>query len=258
MEKKKQKLIIFIGILVLVCVSFLLVFFLIFRKVATNWNIFNSANTAAPKANDPTVESRVTISQSDVYLFDFSTEEVHDIRDLVHLRIWPVLGFYTNQEMKSVKIKNIHVETANGYDVAIIYPGHVPNNLQQYDILYGTRETVKASDIKDAGSTLEYNVVDSAQYYDEVYRISGNPYWFIIVKDLGEYNYTEIMNRDNLFDSGEILKYAGVSGEDLNISFYFDLEIVFEDGERYTKRFTSTIEGDKYMADQFYNSGLSY
>jgi len=253
MEKKKQKLFLLIGIIfIILLVVFLLVYFLVIKKSSTN------VNTVAPKANDPTVESRVTILQSDVYLFDFSTEEVHDVRDLVHIRIWPVLSFNTTEEMESAKIKNIHVETANNYDVAVIYPGHVPSNLQQYDILYGTRETVKASDIQDAGNTLEYNLVDSVGYFDELYRSGGIPQWLIVVKDLGEYNYTEIMDRDNLFDSGEILRYAGVSGEDLNISFYFDLEIVFEDGEKYTKRFTSTIEGQSYMEDQFYNPKLSY
>ncbi len=253
MEQKKQKLFFLIGIIFLILVViFLLIYFLVIKKSSTN------ATTAVPKANDPTVESRVTISQSDVYLFDFSTEEVHDTRDLVHLRIWPVLGFYTTGEIKSAKIKNIHVETANNYDVAIIYPGHVANNLSQYDILFGTKDPVKASDIEDYGNTLEYNVVDSAQYYDEVYKSSGAPQWLIVLKNLGEYNYTEIMNRDNLFDSGRILEYAGITGEDLNTSFYFDLEIVFEDGEKYVKRFSSTIEGDKYMVDQFYNPKLTY
>ena len=253
MEKKKQKLFLLIGIIAaFFVITVVLIYFFVIRKPST------SVNTAAPKANDPAVESRVTILQSNVSLFDFATEEVHEVRDLVHLRVWPALGFYTNQEMKSMKIKNIHVETANGYEVAVIYPGHVPNNLTQYDVLYGTKEEIKVADIKDAGNTLEYNIVDSAQYCDEVYKTNGSPYWFIVLKNLGEYNYTEIFNRDKLFDSGEILRYAGITGEDLNMSFSFDLEIVFQDGEKYVKRFSSVIEGDKYMTDEFYSPELSY
>ncbi len=253
MEKKNQKLFLLVGIIAaFLVIVVVLIYFLVIKKPST------SADTVAPKANDPAIESRVTILQNDVYLFDFSTEEVHAIRDLVHLRIWPVLSFYTTEEMKSVKIKNIHVETVNSYDVAIFTPGHIANNLTEYDFLYGTREEIKASDIEDQGNTLEFNVVDTAQYYDEVYRTSGIPQWFIFVKNLGEYNYTEIYNRDNFWDGGKILEYAGITGSDLNLSFYFDLEIVFEDGEKYVKRFSSTIDGVSYMNDQFYNPKLTY
>ena len=253
MEKKKQKMFFLIGIIFLVLLAiFLLIYFLVIKKSSTN------GTTAAPKANGPVIESRVTILQNDVNIFDFSTEEEHQVRDLVHLRIWPILSFYTTEEMKSVKIKNIHVETANNYDVAVYTPGHIANNLTEYDFLYGTREEIRASDIKDQGSTLEFNVVDTAQYYDEVYKTSGIPQWFIYIKNLGEYNYTEILNNQNTFDSSKNLEYANVTGGDLNTSFYFDLEIVFEDGEKYLKRFTSVIEGDKYMADQFYNPKLTY
>ena len=253
MEKKKQKLFLLIGIIAaFFVIAIVLIYFFVIRKPST------SVNTAAPKANDPAVESRVTIVQSDVYLFDFPTEEVSETRESVHFKISPILSFYTNEDIKSFKIKNIHVETANNCDVAIVFPGHVPSNLSQYDMINGTRDEVKSADIQDYGNTIEYNVVDSAGYYDEVYKTGGLTQWLIVVKDLGEYNYTEIFNRDHFFDGANILEYAGVTGEDLNMSFYFDVEIVFEDGQRYVKRFSSTIEGDKYMADQFYNPKLSY
>ena len=253
MEKKKQKLFLLIGV---VCAFFViaivLIYFFVIRKPST------SINTAAPKSNDPAVEKLVTVSQTSVFLSDFSTEEVHETRDLVHMRIWPVVSLYTTENITSFKVKNIHVETSNDYDVAIIYPGHVPNNLSQYDILYGTREEVKVADIQDAGTTLEYKVVDTAAYYDEVSRYGGYPQWLIILKNLGEYNYTEIMNRDHIYESDKILQYAGVTGDDLQISFYFDVEIIFENGEKYTKRFSSQIDGAQYLQDGFYNGTLTY
>jgi len=118
---------------------------------------------------------------------------------------------------------------------------------------------MKSSEIIDSGSTLTFDVVEVARYYDEVSaRGTAMPTWGIFIKDLGEFNYTEIMNTNNIYQSVNVLDYAGVQPSDLNISFSFDVEMTFEDGTKWVKRFSAELDGAQIVENNSYSVKLSY
>lgn len=253
MEKNKKRIFIIIGIIL-----FLLIIFLIRLATSETKNIVSDNNKTI--TNTEEIENKVEILQNEAWVSAFSTEEIHDTRDLAHVKIWINVNLSHMDAITSYTVKNIKVDGYKKGKVAIVKPGHISNALSSYNYIWGPYEDdVKSAEIKDSGKALTFDVADVAHYYDEVSKVgTAMPTWGIFLKELGEYNYKEIMDNENIFDSEKILVYAGVEPNDVNLSFSFDVEMVFEDGTKWVKRFSAELDGAKIVENKSYTVKLSY
>jgi hypothetical protein len=258
MEKNKKLILIIIGIIVSFLMIILPVIFLVRVTISGVKNI--ASNSSKTITNSEEIERKVEVSQNDAYVSAFSTEEVHDTKDLAHIKIWVNANLFHMDAITSYTIKNIKVEGYRKGKVAIVKPGHISNTLSSYNYVWGPYEDeMKSAEIKDSGRTITFNVVDVAQYYDEVSaRGNSMPTWGIFLKDLGEFNYRKIMDSESSFESDKVLEYAGVEPSDVNISFSFDVEMIFEDGTKWVKRFSAELDGTQIVANGGYMVTLSY
>jgi len=256
MEKKKQKLLIIFAIIISLVILSIAGYFLL-------RNIIPGTGSSSSKTvtNSEEVEGMVSVEQSGGYASSFSTEEGDKTRNLTHIKIWPTINLYHIDKITELTVKNIKVEGNKKGKVVIIKPGHISSNLGSYNYIFGPMDDViQSADLKDSGKTLTYSVVNgSPAFYDEV-SASGTslPYFLIIIKDLGSFNYTAIMESTGFFYSAKVLDYAGVTAEDINISMSFDIEMKFEDGTKYVKRFSGTLNGATMLADDGQNLEFTY
>jgi len=258
MEKNKKLLLIIIGIILSLLILLLPIIFLVRGTLSVVKNI--SSGNSKTITNSEEIEKKVEVSQSEAYVSGFSTEEVHDTKDLAHIKIWVNANLFHMDAITSYTVKNIKVEGYRKGKVAIVKPGHISNTLSSYNYVWGPYEDeMKSAEIKDSGRTITFNIVDVAHYYDEVSaRGSAMPTWGIFLKELGEFNYRKIMESENLFESDKVLEYADVQPSDLNITFSFDVEMVFEDGTKWVKRFSAELDGAQIVENNSYMVNLSY
>jgi hypothetical protein len=258
MEKNKKRLLIIIGIILSLCILILPIILLVRGTFTIVKNV--SSGSSKTITNTEEIEKKVEVSQNIAWISGFSTEEVKDTKELAHVKIWVNANLFHMDAITSYTIKNIKVEGYKKGKVAIVKPGHISNTLTMYDYVWGPYDgEMKSAEIKDSGKTLTFDVVDVAHYYDEVSKVGTSmPTWGIFLKELGEYNYRKIMDNSGLFDSEKILEYADVQPNDLNISFSFDVEMVFEDGTKWVKRFSAELDGAKIVENNSYMVDLSY
>jgi len=258
MEKNKKLLLIIIGIVVSLCILILPIVFLVRGTFSIVKNI--SSGNSKTITNTEEIEKKVEVSQSEAWISAFSTEEVHDTKDLAHVKIWVNANLFHMDAITSYTIKNIKVEGYKKGKVAIVKPGHIDNTLSSYNFVWEPyADEMKSAEIKDSGRTITFNVVEIAHYYDEVSKVGTSmPTWGIFLKELGEYNYRKIMDSSSLFESEKVLEYADVQPDDLNISFSFDVEMVFEDGTKWVKRFSAELDGAKIVENKSYMVQLNY
>jgi len=258
MEKNKKLLLIIIGIILSLCILLLPIIFLVRGTFSIAKNIVSSNSKTI--TNTEEIEKKVEVSQNIAWISAFSTEEVKDTKELAHVKIWVNANLFHMDPITSYTVKNIKVEGYKKGKVAIVKPGHISNTLTMYNYVWGPyEEGMKSAEIKDSGKTLTFDVVEVAHYYDEVSKVGTSmPTWGIFLKELGEYNYRKIMDGSGLFESDKILEYAGVEPDDINISFSFDVEMVFEDGTKWVKRFSAELDGAKIVENNSYMVDLSY
>lgn len=258
MGKNKKRILIIIGIVTSLCILILPIILLVRGTFTIVKNV--SSGNSKTITNTEEIEKKVEVSQSEAWISAFSTEEVHDTKDLAHVKIWVNANLFHMDAITSYTVKNIKVEGYKKGKVAIVKPGHISNTLTMYDYVWGPYEgEMKSAEIKDSGRTITFDVVEIAHYYDEVSKVGTSmPTWGIFLKELGEYNYRKIMDGSGLFESDKILEYADVQPNDLNISFSFDVEMVFEDGTKWVKRFSAELDGAKIVENNSYMVDLSY
>ena len=258
MEKNKKLLLIIIGIILSLLIFILPIIFLVRVTISGVRNI--ASNNSKTITNSEEIEKKVEVSQNEAYVSAFSTEEVKDTKELSHIKIWVNANLFHMDAITSYTVKNIKVEGYRKGKVAIVKPGHVSNTLSSLNYIWGPYEDeMKSAEIKDSGRTLTFNVVDVAHYYDEVSKVgSAMPTWGIFLKELGEFNYRKIMDSENLFESVNVLKYASVEPNDVNLSISFDVEMVFEDGTKWVKRFSAELDGAQIVENNSYSVKLSY
>jgi len=259
MEKNKKRIIIIIAIII----SLLLLILPIIFLVRVTFSVVRNVSSGSSKTitNTEEIEKKVSMMQNGGYASSFSTEEGDKTRNLTHIKIWPTINLYHIDEITELTVKNIKVEGNKKGKVVIIKPEHISANLGSYNYIFGPMDDViQSADMKDSGKTLTYNVVDGVPaFYDEV-SASGTsmPYFLIIIKDLGSFNYTAIMESTGHYYSAKVLEYAGVTGDDINITMSFDVEMKFEDGTKYTKRFTGSLDGAAMIRDDGQNLEFTY
>ncbi len=232
---KKQHLYVLFGLIILVVLS---VFFI--KPLLTSMKVPSEV-----KENDPAVESAVILTQQDVSAMVFTTEE-SDTDYRIHTVFLPYLNFtIVDSEVKSLKIENF-VGSSNRGEVLLIAPTDLDtpsldtSSMGSTFIFTDISEKVLNSDIKGSGNSISFNVVDTVTKYNEVTRKDSiMPQFRIIVKDMGSINYEEILGRDSLYDSNKIMQYLGV--DENTVSFQFDVEIQFVDGEKYIKRLRGSL-----------------
>lgn len=259
MEKNKKHILIIVAVVISLLLFILPIIFLVRVTVIGVGSLLG--NNHKTITNSEEVEKKVSVMQNGGYASSFSTEEGDETKNLTHIKIWPTINLYHIDKITELTVKNIKVEGNKKGKVVIIKPGHISANLGNYNYIFGPMEDViQSNDMQDSGKTLTYSVVNSVPgYYDEV-SASGTsmPYFLIIIKDLGSFNYRAIMDSTGFYHSAKVLEYAGVTAEDINITMSFDVEMKFEDGTKYIKRFSGSLDGAAMIRDDGQNIEFTY
>lgn len=257
MEKNKKRILIIVAVVISLLLFILPVIFLVRITFIGVGSLLSNNKTIT---NSEEVEKKVSMMQNIGYATSFSTEEGDETKNLAHIKIWPTVNLNHMDKITELTVKNIKVEGNKKGEVVIIKPGHISTSLDSYNYIWGLMDDViQSDDLRDSGRTLKYSVVDDPQYYDEVAsRGTSLPYFLIIIKDLGSFNYRAIMDSTGFFYSAKVLEYAGVTAADINITMSFDVEMKFEDGTKYTKRFSGALDGETMMRDDVQNIEFTY
>ncbi len=195
--------------------------------------------------NDPEIENLVTISQAEISSFVFVTQESETDHRL-NINLTPFLIFNIEEkEIEKFKIYNFKSKGEIGEGL-LIHPTELSTDTVSRTFLFTVTESIKQEDIISNGDNIEYSIVSEVTKFNEVANTTIiSPYFGIIIKDIGTVNYKEILDRDDVFDGSKYLEYSGITLDKLNTEIQFDVYIEFSDSSKYTKRFKTTIEGEK-------------
>ena len=237
MRKRKNILIGIIIFLVLV-----LVFIVIFKN---RINIGSSVTK-----NKEEVEALVSINQAELSAFVFATQESPTDHRL-HVNFTPSLSI----SIKDKVIKEFYIENfeSNGNlgEGVLIHPTELSVDTVGRTFLFTEPEELMMSeDIVSEGNSIAYTVVPEVTMYNQVLNKGTiTPYFGIILKDVASVNYQDILERDGVFEGSKYLEYSGIDIADLDTKIQFDIRILFEDGDRYVKRFKGTLSGETLQTE---------
>ena len=230
----------------LIIALILVVFVLILLFIFFTTNIFDGIKSSSVKKNSEEVESLVNIAQSNISGIVFITEESdNDYR--VHIDLQPYLNLTilnVDSKVKSFALKNFKGESEAG-EVLLISPTDMDKNLGGSSFIFTDFNTsIYSKDIKSNGNSINYEVVDEVTQFNQVnIRDYIMPSFAIIIKDIGSIDYEKIFNETGVFDGGKYLEYLGIDLNQLDTTFQFDIEIVFDDNTKYVKRFNGELVG---------------
>jgi hypothetical protein len=113
--------------------------------------------------------------------------------------------------------------------------------------LFTVDENIVQDDIRYIADSIEYDVSDTVKSFNQI-KSKGeiSPYFGIVVKNVGNVNYKEVVDDKESFDSNKYLKYSGVALSDLTTKIQFDVNIKFVNGREYKRTFKGLLDGEMF------------
>lgn len=237
----------------------LLVVWLIFSR---NGGIGGSKLSKPPAKNEESIEKRLDWLQSNIAVSVFTTREdpegtlVED-KQMAHIAFTSFFTVTVNdgQKIKTIEIVPVSFTQKIGTQVAI-QPSHEKTADNSRSFILTSQPSIKAADIGKSVSKITLKGTTNSSltegYFDEIYQNGGFVNFALITKSIGQVSTQAILERDKVYESGKVLEYLGIKAEDLDGSIVLDVTVTFEDGKKYIKRFSGTIEGNKILSESFY------
>ena len=187
----------------------------------------------------------VDISQSEMSAFIFVTKE-SETNHVLNIYLTPFLKINAKEEIKEFSITNF-----NGHNdisqVLLVPPTTLPIDTPDKTFLFTVDENIVQDDIRYIADGIEYDVSDTVKSFNQI-KSKGeiSPYFGIIVKNIGNVNYKEVVDDEESFDSNKYLKYSGVALSDLTTKIQFDVNIKFVNGGEYKRTFKGLLDGEMF------------
>ena len=187
----------------------------------------------------------VDISQSEMSAFIFVTKE-SETNHVLNIYLTPFLEFNAKEEIKEFSITNF-----NGHNdisqVLLVPPTTLPVDTPAKTFLFTVDENIVQDDIRYIADSIEYDVSDTVKSFNQI-KSKGeiSPYFGIVVKNVGNVNYKEVVDDEESFDSNKYLKYSGVVLSDLTTKIQFDVNIKFVNGREYKRTFKGLLDGEMF------------
>ena len=187
----------------------------------------------------------VDISQSEMSAFIFVTKE-SETNHVLNIYLTPFLEFNAKEEIKEFSITNF-----NGHkdisQVLLVPPTTLPVDTSSRTFLFTVDGNIVQDDIRYIADSIEYDVSDTVKSFNQVNNKGEiSPYFGIIVKNIGNVNYKEVVDDEESFDSNKYLKYSGVALSDLTTKIQFDVNIKFVNGREYKRTFKGLLDGEMF------------
>jgi hypothetical protein len=84
-----------------------------------------------------------------------------------------------------------------------------------------------------------------------------SPIFNIIQKNVGTFNYEQIFEQNNGYDGAKILNYSNLIANDLNSEINFTVQIQFNNGKIWNKKFKAVIDGNRVLENSFYTVNMT-
>ena len=187
----------------------------------------------------------VDISQSEMSAFIFVTKE-SETNHVLNIYLTPFLKINAKEEIKEFSITNF-----NGHNdisqVLLVPPTTLSIDTPDKTFLFTVDENIVQDDIRYIADGIEYDVSDTVKSFNQI-KSKGeiSPYFGIVVKNVGNVNYKEVVDDKESFDSNKYLKYSGVALSDLTTKIQFDVNIKFVNGREYKRTFKGLLDGEMF------------
>ena len=187
----------------------------------------------------------VDVVRSEMSAFVFVTKE-SETNHILNIYITPSLIFNAKEKIKEFSITNF--EGSNGIaQVILIPPSYLPINTENRTFLFTVDDYITQEDIRGEKNSIEYEVSSNSKNFNHVADVGDiSPYFGVVVKNIGNVNYKEIVDDEEGFDSNKYLIYSGVALSDLTTKIQFDVNIKFVNGREYKKTFKGLLDGEMF------------
>ena len=187
----------------------------------------------------------VDISQSEMSAFIFVTKE-SETNHVLNIYLTPFLKFNAKEEIKEFSITNFNGHN-NISQVLLVPPTTLSIDTPDKTFLFTVDENIVQDDIRYIADGIEYDVSDTVKSFNQI-KSKGeiSPYFGIVVKNVGNVNYKEVVDDKESFDSNKYLKYSGVALSDLTTKIQFDVNIKFVNGREYKRTFKGLLDGEMF------------
>ena len=187
----------------------------------------------------------VDISQSEMSAFIFVTKE-SETNHVLNIYLTPFLKFNAKEEIKEFSITNFNGHN-NISQVLLVPPTTLPVDTSSRTFLFTVDENIVQDDIRYIADSIEYDVSDTVKSFNQINNKGEiSPYFGIIVKNIGNVNYKEVVDDEESFDSNKYLKYSGVALSDLTTKIQFDVNIKFVNGGEYKRALKGLLDGEMF------------
>jgi|GEM_PF-3113751 len=222
----------------------------------------DSSSKSSKKSMSKLEESGlIEVNQAQFSSFIFgSSSKGNSKTDTVHLTINPILTFKVdgNQEVKleSFEIKNLEFsDEPKVGEIKMIAPKHRKTDESCTGFYFGgCKDKAQPEDVKSDGESIEYEVVEGdvektkTKYYDQVFDTwFVRPEFRVILHNIGEFDYDEVMEKNKAVDGGKYAQYAGLEADDLASVLEFDVVAKMSNGEKFKKHFVAEFDGEDLM-----------
>lgn len=187
----------------------------------------------------------VDVVQSKMSAFVFVTKE-SETNHILNIYITPSLVFNTKEKIKEFSITDF--EGSNGIaQVVPISPSSLPIDTKNRTFLFTVDDYITQEDIRGEKNSIEYEVSSNSKNFNHVADVGDiSPYFGVVVKNIGNVNYKEIVDDEEGFDSNKYLIYSGVALSDLTTKIQFDVNIKFVNGGEYKETFKGLLDGEMF------------
>lgn len=187
----------------------------------------------------------VDISQSEMSAFIFVTKE-SETNHVLNIYLTPFLKFNAKEKIKEFSITNF-----NGHNdisqVLLVPPTTLPVDTSSRTFLFTVDENIVQDDIRYIADSIEYDVSDTVKSFNQIKNKGDiSPYFGVIVKNVGNVNYKEVIDDEESLDSNKYLKYSGAALLDLTTKIQFDVNIKFVNGREYKRTFKGLLDGEMF------------
>jgi len=177
--------------------------------------------------------------------FIFVTKE-SETNHVLNIYLTPFLKFNAKEKIEEFSITNFsgHNDISQ---VLLVPPTTLPIDTHARTFLFTVDENIVQDDIRYIADSIEYDVSDTVKSFNQINNEGEiSPYFGIIVKNIGNVNYKEVVDDEESFDSNKYLEYSGVALSDLTTKIQFDVNIKFVNGGEYKRTFKGLLDGEMF------------
>ena len=240
--------------LLIVLTIIVLITFVTILSIKNKDKVSNLANTSETLEES---KKSLNLSSTSMYAYAFS-DNTSEKTDTINIGMNINSNIYSFVDIQEAKITNVRLDPkplAGEYKILFPSSQVFTDSSNFYYESINTDRRIKDVKFSDKNS-YSFNVVDTIELdklkKNEVMKSSAMIEFKVFIPHVALYDYEMIINRDKVFSGSKILQYSKISGNQLNSTLKYTIEITTIDNIKHIQNISFDIDGNKLVESGSY------